>query len=98
APLSLRLAAGPGRCAGRVEVLHGGRWGSVCDDGWDRRDAGVVCRQLGCGTALAAPPGAWFGEGTGPIWLNGLRCRGTEESLERCPHRGWGPHVCAHEE
>ncbi|NXP79644.1 DMBT1 protein, partial [Ramphastos sulfuratus] len=86
------------RCAGRVELWHAGRWGSVCDDEWGLRDAGVVCRQLGCGHALAAPAGAWFGEGTGPIWLNGLRCRGAEPRLALCPHRGWRPHVCAHEE
>ncbi|NWX78877.1 DMBT1 protein, partial [Alca torda] len=86
------------RCAGRVEVQHNGRWGTVCDDDWGMPDAAVVCRQLGCGTALAAPPGAWFGEGSGPIWLNGLRCRGTEERLVLCRHRGWRPHVCAHEE
>ncbi|NWU56002.1 DMBT1 protein, partial [Dromas ardeola] len=86
------------RCAGRVEVQHDGRWGTVCDDDWGLPDAAVVCRQLGCGAALAAPPGAWFGEGSGPIWLNGLRCRGTEERLVLCRHRGWRPHVCAHEE
>ncbi|NXW11709.1 DMBT1 protein, partial [Fregetta grallaria] len=86
------------RCAGRVEVQHGGHWGTVCDDDWGLPDAAVVCRQLGCGTALAAPPGAWFGEGSGPIWLNGLRCRGTEERLALCRHRGWRPHVCVHEE
>ncbi|XP_074932343.1 CD5 antigen-like [Phalacrocorax aristotelis] len=97
-PFPVRLAGGPGRCAGRVEVQHNGHWGTVCDDDWGLPDATVVCRQLGCGTALAAPPGAWFGEGSGPIWLNGLRCRGTEERLALCRHRGWRPHVCAHEE
>lgn len=97
-PFPVRLAGGPGRCAGRVEVQHSGQWGTVCDDDWGLPDAAVVCRQLGCGDALAAPPGALFGEGLGPIWLNGLRCRGTEERLVLCRHRGWRPHVCAHEE
>ncbi|GAB1291510.1 Soluble scavenger receptor cysteine-rich domain-containing protein SSC5D [Apodemus speciosus] len=94
----LRLADGPHGCAGRLEVWYSGRWGTVCDDGWDLRDAAVACRALGCGGALAAPGGAFFGEGTGPVWLSELNCRGSEGQLGVCPHRGWKAHICSHEE
>nr|XP_037841255.1 scavenger receptor cysteine-rich domain-containing protein SCART1-like [Chlorocebus sabaeus] len=96
--LRVRLAAGPGRCAGRVEVLRGGAWGTVCDDAWDLQDAHVVCRQLGCGRALSALGAAHFGAGAGRIWLDELGCQGHESALWQCPSAGWGRHDCSHKE
>ncbi|XP_013361603.1 PREDICTED: scavenger receptor cysteine-rich type 1 protein M130-like [Chinchilla lanigera] len=96
--LQVRLAGGPGRCAGRVEVLQGGSWGTVCDDAWDLQDAHVVCGQLGCGHALSAPGGSYFGSGSGPIWMDELGCLGNESALWQCPSPGWGQHDCGHKE
>ncbi|XP_075301986.1 scavenger receptor cysteine-rich domain-containing protein DMBT1 isoform X3 [Opisthocomus hoazin] len=95
---ALRLVNGPHRCAGRVEVFHNQQWGTICDDGWDLKDAAVVCRQLGCGTAMSAPGLSGFGQGSGPIWLDGVRCRGTEATLAECVVKPWGHHACNHVE
>lgn len=36
-----------GNGTGRVEILHDGQWGSVCDYKWDKEDAEVVCIEMG---------------------------------------------------
>ena len=43
----IRLRDGFDEYQGRVEVCHGGVWGTVCHNDWDKADAQVVCRQLG---------------------------------------------------
>ncbi|CAN9516206.1 unnamed protein product [Ophioblennius macclurei] len=80
----VRLADGADRCSGRVEVRRHEEWGTVCDRGWDLREAYVVCLQLGCGLAEAAPPAAAYGAGRGRIWLHHVQCSGHEASLTSC--------------
>ena len=75
-----------------------GKWGTVCDDNWDNRDAAVVCRQLnymGGGEACGVQ-NAHFGLGTGFIFLDEVDCIGNETDLLGCRTAGTGIHNCAH--
>ncbi|XP_075461357.1 uncharacterized protein LOC142497447 isoform X2 [Ascaphus truei] len=94
----LKLVNGPSICSGRVEVFHDNQWGSVCDDFWDSRNAQVVCTQLHCGIALSGPGNARFGEGSGPIWLDDVKCTGRELLLSECILNQWGISNCYHRE
>ena len=81
---------------GRVEIFYDGKWGTICDDGWDINDANVFCRQMGFTRALRAYSRATHGQGTGPIWMDDLACSGSESQIHECRHRGWGKHDCTH--
>ena len=83
--------------AGRLEVMHDGVWGTVCDDSFGSQSAAVVCRMLGLrgGEAKAS---AALGAGSGQIWLDEVKCRGTESSIFDCASTTWGKHDCGHGE
>ncbi|XP_046729025.1 antigen WC1.1-like [Silurus meridionalis] len=97
-PSYIRLVGSGGDCAGRLEVFHSGSWGTVCDDSWGIEDADVVCRQLQCGRALSTHTPAWFGPGTGSIWLNEVECEGNETSLWNCRFQLCEEGECGHQE
>ena len=95
----VRLVGGSSYNEGRVEVYYNGEWGTVCDDGWDDTDAGVVCRQLGFGSSGTAIGSAGFGRGSGTIWLDSVTCTGSESVLVSCGHLGVGvTRRCRHSE
>ena len=82
---------------GRVEILRNNIWGTVCHDYWDQSDAKVVCRQLGLPHGSPAALGsAFFGYGSGTIWLDDVGCLGHEATLTECNRRDWGVHNCQH--
>ena len=75
---------------GRIEIYHNGAWGTICDHDWDLVDAQVACRMLGFSGALRAVNNAYYGKGTGRVWLDNVECTGNETSLLNCQHRRFG--------
>ena len=39
-----------------------------------------------------------YGVGPGQIWLDDVRCTGTEKHIANCSHADWGVHNCGHYE
>ena len=81
---------------GSVEIELGGRFGSVCDNGWDDNDARVVCRQLGHagGTATTA---SHFGLLGGTHFnITNVGCDGTEAGLGLCNYEDYEPPPACH--
>ncbi|XP_028407269.1 scavenger receptor cysteine-rich domain superfamily protein-like [Dendronephthya gigantea] len=90
-PVELRLKGSlSSNGSGRVEISYRGRWGTICGDGWDMKDARVVCRQLGYQDASEASSSGTLPPRSGPVWLTQVSCTGEERNIANCSHRGWG--------
>ena len=51
-----------------------------------------------CSTDSVAYSNAFYGQGTGSIWLDNVQCTGTESRLYDCPASTIGSHNCGHSE
>jgi hypothetical protein len=87
---------------GRVEVLYGGRWGTVCNSMWDINAGQVACSQLREGSVARIPQSLddFFPivNSQRPIWETGYTCSGNETSLSLCNKTwpiGYAP-FCVH--
>nr|XP_020490943.1 scavenger receptor cysteine-rich type 1 protein M130-like isoform X1 [Labrus bergylta] len=47
--VDVRLADSPGRCAGRLEIQHKGKWQRVNQKSWQDTNSDLVCNHLQCG-------------------------------------------------
>lgn len=91
-----QLLGGTHPCEGRLEVLQGLTWGTVCYDDLDLPMAHVVCRELGCGTAVSILNSSHFGHGSGPVCTEVFRCVGNESLLFHCLREPG--HQCGHDQ
>ncbi len=69
----LQGGAGPHEGA----VMVGGR--PVCDDGWDRRDGRVVCRELGYPDVVRTYSESYFGRATMGYAMDNVACTGRND-------------------
>lgn len=69
----------------RVQIAVSGIWGTM----WtiDNAVATVICRQLGLETP--GRPVQSVGPGSGPVWIQGIPCKGDEARLLDCGN-SWG--------
>ncbi|XP_037388587.1 scavenger receptor cysteine-rich type 1 protein M130-like isoform X2 [Pygocentrus nattereri] len=81
-PDDVKLVDGSGHCAGTVEMFHSGKWSRVRTEMWSLRDAAVVCRQLDCGSAVAAEQTEVLTNDT--EWSVLTACEGSEPALREC--------------
>ena len=86
----MRLVGGSSYNEGRVEVYYNGRWGTVCNDGWDKVDANIVCKQLGFESSEVADFGVTRKEA---ILLDNVICSSNDTVLASCGHYGVGIRV-----
>ncbi|XP_046547928.1 deleted in malignant brain tumors 1 protein-like [Haliotis rubra] len=77
----------------RVQVFRNGQWAYICGNGWNSKDAKVICRMMGY----------WQGTGTARIitlsgsekfWLDDVDCIGNETDISECSFQGWGIPSC----
>ncbi|XP_066296100.1 deleted in malignant brain tumors 1 protein-like [Branchiostoma lanceolatum] len=96
----VQLVGGTSANEGRLEVRPADsfNWGTVCDDSFDMNDATVACRMLGYSEATEYRGSAYFGQGSGDIYMDDLACSGNENSLFDCSYPGWGVENCGHSE
>ena len=96
----IRLVGGSAPWEGNVEVCFSGRWGTICQDRWDRVDAQTTCRLLGFGNGsrAIATRRNFFNvqQDDRPIFLDEVRCLGNETGILQCASVDVGDHNCLH--
>lgn len=101
--IPIRILGGKTEHEGRLQVKINNQWGTVCNYGWDIKDAALVCQQLG----LVLHPNDWFLERneipnagtTEPVILSNLQCDEFDIDITQCraEKNGNFEQSCGHE-
>ena len=93
----------------RLETYFAGKWGTVCDRGFDPNNVGILCKAFGfsegqgrflkhfSGMGSKVTGYSSDSTGAGTVWLSGVQCLGGEGDIGDCKHAPWGvAHRCTH--
>lgn len=87
---------------GRVEVLKGGVWGTICDYYFSTLEGSVICRQLGFYDVSETFNYAYYPPASNntPITLTYVFCSGDEAQFGDCYsiHSSWHNRYCTHKD
>ncbi|XP_022105928.1 neurotrypsin-like [Acanthaster planci] len=82
---------------GLVEVFYGGKWGTICAEGWGFNEVAVACRKALVDYSFVLHKG-WehdAGNVSATVWLQNVTCTGHERNLDECQSDNkWMPHSC----
>jgi hypothetical protein len=78
-------------------------WGTLCARDFTQENVNVVCNMMGFAYGMSTfayygkRPKDMYGTGSGVIWLDEVKCDGSEPYIAKCTHAGWGNVGCTHE-
>ncbi|XP_040910475.1 scavenger receptor cysteine-rich type 1 protein M160 isoform X2 [Toxotes jaculatrix] len=83
--VNVTLEDGPGKCAGRVEILYKGTWKLVDTNSWTKTNSHVVCKQMNCGNAMDPTNSEKFTQGSVKDFLTQtLECKPNTATISEC--------------
>ncbi|XP_071814236.1 uncharacterized protein [Apostichopus japonicus] len=88
----VRLSGGEDEYSGYVEIWFNQEWCTVCDDAINIQKANIICKQLKFGDMVdfKPPENTTARNGTGPVMLSEINCKGNEQNILACNFRSIG--------
>lgn len=79
----MELKDGPGKCAGRLEILYEGQWQKVYATRWNEDKSKIVCKELGCGE-VENQKKEKFTKGPSKFLDKSFNCPTNSKSMSKC--------------